>query len=146
MRGEYRFLKHTQGRCRFAAVAVEAVPAGDQMTVVDELPEQVRRAEGEVNRHSEPVWVAAALEGMREAASAVHPNGVAGTGFRLSLVRLVGTLADTTEDAVRCAAGLAAWRSLRPEGPAPEPQLEGTVWKLHFPAPPAASPTEEVRS
>jgi hypothetical protein len=146
MKGEYRFLKVKGGRCYFAHAEVEVTPGGKAIEVFDALPERTDPGTGEVARGTDPSsWVSAALDGIREALGYSGLNGVAGTSCRAALVRLVGTVADTRADVVRCTAGLAAWRALGREGPGPEAVFDGRLWTLQYPAP-VPSPGEGVSS
>ena len=134
MIGECRFMRVKGGITHFAHVEVEITPGGQMVEVVDALPEQVDPDNGEVNRRSEPSWVGAALDGIRDVLGRAWRNGPSGAGCRASLVRLVGTAADTREDIVRCAAGLAAWQALGAEGTGPNAVFDGRRWVLHYPA------------
>jgi hypothetical protein len=143
MKAEYSFLKVNAGRCAFARVEVEAAPGGETVKVVNGLPRSTDHNQGEVARGQAPKWQKAALDGIRRVLRRARQDGALGTGCRATLVRLVGTVADTNTGAVRCAAGLAAWRALHLAGPGPEPVFEGRAWSLRFPAA-QPSPAEGV--
>jgi hypothetical protein len=134
MTGQYRFLQVKAGRTHFARAWVEALPFRSCTEIENALPEVTEPGSGEVNRHSEPSWVEAALEGMTAAGAAACSRHEPGGGFRLRLIRLLGTVVDTTPDVVRCAAALAAWEAMNLAAP-PEPQFDGREWTLAFPAP-----------
>jgi hypothetical protein len=128
------------GSTYFSRVEVEITPGGAVVEVVDALPEEVDTSNGEVNRLIEPAWVSAALDGIRDVLSRAGQNGPSASGCRAALVRLIGTVADTREDVIRCAAGLAAWNALGADSPAPEAVFDGRRWVLQYPAPiPAAA-------
>src|SRR5207237_1155029 len=107
MTGQYAFPQTTEGRTYFARAWVEAVPSDSCGEIENALPEATELGSGEVSRRAESPWVDAALEGMKAAAAGASQE--AGNCYRLRLVRLLGTVADTTPDAVWCAAALAAW-------------------------------------
>ena len=134
MKGCYRFLRTRGGKCSFARVWVDVQPGGQILDVRDALPEQVDREAGEVNRGSAPTWVVAALEGIRATLVHAQQGGILATGGRAILCKLVGSVIDTREDAIRCAAGLALWDALGSPPCAPEAEFDGQCWKLVFPA------------
>ena len=105
------------------------------MEAVDALPERVDPDAGEVNGRTAPSWVAAALEGIRATLAHARQAGVLATGCRLALEKVVGSLIDTREDTVRCAAGLAVWEALGSPACAPDAEFDGQSWNLVFPAP-----------
>ncbi len=133
MNGDYRFLRVKAGVSHFAHVGVEMTPGGTAREVVDDTPRSVNRDSGEANRPSAPSWVSAALDGMREVLDAAARAGVGPAGYRAALVKLVGTAADTRDDVVRCAAGLATWQALGSPEPVPEAVYSDDAWSLHFP-------------
>jgi hypothetical protein len=148
MKGEYRFRKVQGGRMYFARVEVEVVPCGDAVAVVNGLPETADPDAGEVRRGLDPSWEEAALDGIRIALGwagydgsqaepvlkkvPLAPLAAVGSGSRAVLLRLVGTLADTRPDVIRCAAALATWRALGAAGPEPEFSFDGRLWSLSF--------------
>lgn len=134
MTGHYRFLRTKGGRSYFARVGVEIQAGGEEIEVVDGLPEATNPDKGEVNRHSAPHWVVAALEGIRTSLDHARQSGVLTTGYRAVLDELVGSVVDTREDVVRCAAGLAVWEALGLPDLSPEAEFDGQKWKLVFPA------------
>jgi hypothetical protein len=133
MRGYCRFLRTKGGRSYFARVWLEVLPGGETVKVVDALPESVDPDAGEVNRHTAPGWVAAALEGIRATLAYAQQTGVLVTGCSVALEKMVGSVVDTRDDVVRCAAGLAVWDALGSPGLAPEADFDGQGWKLVFP-------------
>jgi hypothetical protein len=133
MKGQYRFLRTTDGKSRFARVCVDVQPGGETTEVVDALPERVDSDAGEINQRTAPTWVAAALEGIRATLTYARQVGVLSTGCRVALEKVVGTVTDTREDTVRCAAGLAVWQALESPGCGPETQFDGRDWNLVFP-------------
>jgi len=142
-KGEYRFLLTKAGRTRFARVEVMITLGGDTLEVTNNLPDKADPRSGAMARGFDPLWEEAALEGIREALDRTGHEGTPGAGCHAALTGLVGALVDTTPDAVRCAAGLAAWRALGLDGPEPEPTFDGRLWSLHFPAV-RTSPVEGV--
>lgn len=133
MTGHHRFL-HTRGRSYFARVWVEASADGETVDVVDALPDSVNAEAGEFNRRTAPTWVAAALDGIRQTATYARQTGLLGAGCRVELTRLVGSVLDTRDDVVRCAAALAVWDGLGLPGPLPEVEFDGQSWRVRFPA------------
>ncbi len=135
MRGEHRFLRTKSGVSYFARVEVEIVTGETNSEVEDALPDNVDTNAGEVNSRVQPSWVQAALEGIRAAMDRTGQNGSAHGHYHASLIRLQGTISDTREDVIRCAAGLAAWKALGSEGPAPETAFDGKHWVLEYRTP-----------
>lgn len=138
MRGHCRFLRTKGGASYFAQVEVEVQPVGQELEIVYSLPEQVDFGEGEVNWETARSWVEAGLEGARDALTFARDAGVLRAGCRVELVKVVGTPADTREDVVRCAAGLAAVQGLGCPELTAEARLDGNQWTLHFSYPSAA--------
>jgi len=134
MRGHYRFLQTKHGKCHFASVCVTVRPGGETIEAVDALPEGVDPDKGEVNRRTAPGWVTAAVEGIRATLEHARQTGVLALGCTVTLEKLVGSVADTREDAIRCAAGLAVWNALGSPPCAPEAEFHGQSWTLVFPA------------
>jgi hypothetical protein len=134
MRGHYSFLRTTGGRSYFARVWVEVDPGGETLDVEDALPERVDPDTGEVNRQSAPGWVAAALEGIQATLAHARQAGILTKGCRVVLEKVVGSVVDTREDTVRCAAALAVWEAFGSPACAPEAEFDGQNWKLVFPA------------
>jgi hypothetical protein len=134
MKGYYRFLRTRRGKCSFACVWVDVEFGGESLTAEDALPEQVDREAGEYNQRSAPTWVAAALEGIQAALAHARQVGIVANGCRVTLCKLVGSVIDTREDAIRCAAGLAVWDALGAPPCAPEAEFDGQSWRLVFPA------------
>jgi hypothetical protein len=134
MRGHYRFLQTKGGRCYFAQVWVTVQLGGETLEAVDALPERVDPDQGEVNRRTAPTWVTAALDGIRATLAHAQQTGVLSTGCLVTLEKLVGSVIDTGEDAIRCAAGLAVWDALGSPAHAPEAQFDGQSWNLAIPA------------
>ena len=133
MTGHHRFLHTHHGKSFFARVWVEVHDHGwDE--IVDALPDLVNSEAGEFNRHSAPTWVAAALNGIGQALNHARQTGLLGAVCRLELTRLIGSVLDTRDDVVRCAAALAAWDGLGLPGPGPEAEFNGQSWELQFPA------------
>jgi hypothetical protein len=139
----YRFLQTKAGRTRFARVEVTVTPGGDSVAVVNDLPEKTAPGSGELARGLDPSWETAALDGIREALGRASRNGTPGTGCRVDLVRVIGSLVDTTPDAIRCAAALATWRAFDKAGPEPELFFDGGLWSVRYP-PTQPSPAEGV--
>jgi hypothetical protein len=134
MRGHYRFLQTKRGKCYFAQVWVNVQPGGETFEAVDALPERVDSDQGEVNLRTAPTWVTAALEGIRATLPHARQTGVLATGCLVVLEKLVGSVIDTREDTIRCAAGLAVWDALGSPACAPEAEFDGRSWNLIFPA------------
>jgi hypothetical protein len=134
MKGHYRFLQTKGGRCYFAQVWVTVQLGGETIEAVDALPERVDPDQGEVNRRTAPTWVTAALSGIRATLAHARQTGVLTRGCLVTLEKLVGSVIDTGEDAVQCAAGLAVWDTLGSPACAPKAQFDGHSWNLVFPA------------
>lgn len=72
-------------------------------------------------------WVDAAIRGVRSAASLCLPPR------EIHLMRVEGEFADTTPNAVWCAAAVATWRLLNPGSPDPQLAYECRKWHMTFP-------------
>jgi hypothetical protein len=107
---------------------------GERIEVGDGLPRITSPDKAKMNYQFAPDWVTAALEGIRESLVQARQAGVLTTGCRAVLEELLGTLLDTREDVVRCAAGLAVWEALGVPEMAPEAEFDGQTWRLVFPA------------
>src|SRR5262245_47454137 len=132
MRGHCRFLRVKAGVSYFAQVEVEVQPGGEEVEIVYSLPEKVDFREGEANFQTAPSWVEAALEGIHDVLDYARGAGVLATGCRVELVKVVGTVADTREDAIRCAAGLATVQGLGQPELMAEAEFDGKKWTLRF--------------
>ena len=132
MISDFRFMRQ-KGKPAFARVWVDGEADGNGAAVVaDALPDRVNPDEGEVNARTAPGWVAAALEGITQVLEHARQAGWV-SAPQVRLVKLVGTVADTTEDAVRCAAGCATWKALQLPDPGPEAEFDGVRWHILFP-------------
>jgi hypothetical protein len=134
MRGRYRFLQTKAGKTYFGRVGLEVQPGSETMEIVDALPDKVNTEEGEANRHTDPSWVVAALDGIRATMAYAQQMGLQVAGHRVVLDELIGSLVDTRDDVIRCAAGLALWEALNTPRPAPKAEFDGQRWNLVFPA------------
>lgn len=112
---------------------MDVAPTTGLTEVIDVLPDAVDQDAGEVNRRAAPAWVVAALDGIREALDAARVAGGDTTPRLARLVKLVGADADTRDDAIRCAAGLATWEALGSPQPGPEVTFDGRGWSLRYP-------------
>jgi hypothetical protein len=77
--------------------------------------------------------VKAALAGAREAAEYLANAGFVENGCVVRIVRLVGSVIDSREDVIACAATLATWQALCPQLRLPEPVFEKGNWKVKYP-------------
>lgn len=146
MKSNCRFLRVKEGISYFAQVWLDLCPGGESIEIVNALPEQVNADTGEANQQSAPMWVAAALNGIRAALAHAQQVGVLTTGCRVDLLKLVGSFIDTREDVVRCAAALAVWQGLGSPPFAPEAEFDGQRWDLLFPKQPSGLPLDALHS
>jgi hypothetical protein len=103
MLADYRFFRVADGVPAFAWVYVETVPRSDNaFTVRDDTA----GATDSVDRGSAPEWIEAATRGCWHAVEWIRQfPSIHGCDVHLRKVQ--GTIADTREDAVECAAFLA---------------------------------------
>jgi hypothetical protein len=133
MTNDYKFLRTVDGISYFARVWVNVDINSGTVKVVDAIGNNVDPDEGEYNANSAPLWVKAALAGAREAAEYLANAGFAENGCIVHIVRLVGSITDSQEDVVACAAALATWQALCPQLRLPEPVFEKGNWKVKYP-------------
>ena len=102
-RAEAKFLRVSSGIVCFARVGLDFVPNATGSARIRFAMVEPDRNHGEVDERSAPAWAQAAREGVEQALSILEldPARV------VSITKLAGTIVDTTEDSVRCAAGLA---------------------------------------
>lgn len=134
---EYRLLKSKEGRCWFAKVAVRATQQAGDSRVLQAIPDKVKEDDGEVNMASCPSWVLAAVEGASEALAVAELSRRITDHFLVEITRVVGSLVDTTEDAIKCAAALATWQTLFPTAcHEAQPQIDTNTkrWSVHYPS------------
>jgi hypothetical protein len=133
---EHRLLTCNEGCCSSAKVVVRVTRQADPSRVVQAIPEQVQAAEGEVNFASFPSWVVAAVQGAAEALARAEQSGRIPGHYLVEVARVVGSLVDTTEDTVKCAAAVATWRALFPTAcHEARPQVDPNTrrWSVHYP-------------
>jgi hypothetical protein len=133
MNRDYKFLRTVDGISYFARVSVDVAIDSGTVKVVDAIGNNLDSGQGEYNANSAPSWVKAALAGAREAAEYLANAGFAENGCIVHIVRLVGSVADSREDVVACAAALATWQALCPQLRLPEPVFEKGGWKVKYP-------------
>jgi hypothetical protein len=97
--GRYRFLKTRGGITGFASVTVESTPA----------PELTVSWDPRIAPNLYRDYGTAAREGVTAAFRAHQKRG--GLPQQVQISELLETVVDTRPDAVRCAAGIAAWKS-----------------------------------
>jgi len=119
MIGTYKFLRSYRGRLYFARIRLE-VNSSQVAGVV------VERGRGLVDVPE--IWVRAALNGARDAFGAPE-IAEKGTGWSVVVEQIDGTVADTTEDTIECAAAIAVYAAILPESPCPEVIFEDR-WTL----------------
>jgi hypothetical protein len=132
---EYSFIRSFGGRTRCAKVGVRVTRQADQHGVIQSIDNNVSREAGEVNMKSEPSWVTAAMYGATEAVEIASRSGTRKEHYFIEIVKVVGTLLDTTDDAVRCAATIATWRNILPGSSdlTVEFDEDSNEWKIKFP-------------
>ena len=127
----YTFIKTDQNVTSFARVQVEFIPRNNQhgIKICEAIIEPVNREAGEFAPNERTSWFSAALNAMKVVADKAATIGVDG---ELRLRKLIGSITDTSDDAVSCAAGLAAFRLLIPTHPMPVVS-EKRPWELIWP-------------
>jgi hypothetical protein len=133
MPNDYKFLRTVDGISYFACVSVDVDVDSGSVKIVDAIGNNVDPEEGEFNANSAPSWVKAALAGASEAAEYLTNAGFVENGCIVRIVRLVGSVIDSREDVVACAAALATWQTLCPQLRLPEPVFEKGNWKVKYP-------------
>ena len=125
---EAKVLKTLNGVTFFAKVAVER---DEHLSdVEDGTPAIVDRDAGEVNRASAPGLVDAAIRGARECVESLVRRGRIGSFVGLRVVRVVGSVVDTTPDVVACAAWLATFKVLQQGAALPDVVRTGDGWSV----------------
>lgn len=119
MKAEYRFLRTRNGITRFARVAVLAESA-------EAWSVELGRSLGEVAG----LYGDALQEGIMTAAKEYEKIG--GRCHRMVAESLVETASDTSPDAVRCAAAVAAWKSFGRDESEAVVSFGSNGWKVEF--------------
>ena len=121
MRSDFRFLRTRNGVTRFAAVTLTANDAEVWSVGIDASMADA------VDRHGDPL-----RDGVLIAAKAHERLG----GRRHSVVieALEETVVDTSPDAVRCAAAMAAWKSFGRDESNAHISYGPNGWEIHFTA------------
>jgi len=133
MSSNYTFLRTIGGISYFARVWVEIDINSGTVEVVDAIGGNANPDEGEFDAATSPSWVTAALESVREATEYLTTAGFIQNGCIVRIVRLVGSVVDSREDVVACAAALATWQIVCPQLPLPEPVFANGAWNLKYP-------------
>jgi hypothetical protein len=110
MKGKGRFLKTRAGGAYFAVVDVEVNESSDGIQAIESLG-PADPANSVIILEMEPAWVRAAMRGARDIATRLARDHILTHGCRVAVKRICRTLADTSEDVVACAAGLATWQA-----------------------------------
>jgi hypothetical protein len=129
MISDFRLLSTIGGVTYFARVWVCSEDGSDTTEVIDAISE-VNPDVGEVNSAMEPLWVNAALQGARDAVAELKKQGLVRNECIVKITKIVGSVLDTRQDVVRCAAAIATWKSLCPKVAHPKPKFESGTWKL----------------
>jgi hypothetical protein len=95
----FKFFKHKDGISAFAAIAIEPVSCVEGTVEWAPAVKSLERTYGEV-----------VSNGIRDAVTWHMQEGGGATAFRI--LEIEELLVDTKPDAVRCAATMAAWKSL----------------------------------
>jgi len=130
MIADYRFLRTLNHVTYYAHVWVQAEPAPSDIEVVNGIGPSVAEEDGEFSSETAPAWVEAALEGIRAAAAELIRIGCVPNGLNVKLCRLVGSVLDTREDVVACAAAVATWKAGCPELTPPEIVFSDDRWTV----------------
>jgi hypothetical protein len=134
---EFTLAKVKAGCFGFAKVEVRVSKQQGPAQVLESLPQNVNEGLREVNRTIEPTWVQAALEGAAEALSVAETSENGTDHFLVEVTKIVGTIADTTADTVKCAAAMATWQAIFPvaEGEV-QPQVDRNTqgWFVRYPS------------
>ena len=113
----HKLLRSTGGKLFFAEVGIEpsSAPSGQEISI------SATAFEPQEDIKYYPEWVAAAKRGVRYALTHAVPMPTSGISLRVT--KILGTLVDTSEDAVAAAACLATWDALEVSGSHP-PRFE----------------------
>jgi len=116
MKSSYKFLRVHQGLPRFAKITAASEPADDWCIFLE--PE------------IDELWIDAVESGLRAAMAEQERLGA--RRFSITASSLVWSPVDTTEDAVRCAATVAAWMSFGNDAALVCVRMDGPFWTVSF--------------
>lgn len=124
----FKFAKHYHGRSSFAKFQVEFFPdrSRTDIQVREEVVRPVDTGAGEFAPSDCPSWFSVAKRAMEDVAQRASATGLGG---ELCLRRIIGLPTDTDEDAVACAAALAAARLILPSGLIPK-VTDAPPWRI----------------
>lgn len=105
----YRFMKTSTGATFFARIAVKVIPRRNDIVLI---PSQLQTNQSTGNP-MKPDWITAAREGVESALRIVAARSP-GFSDAVSITCIEGTDADTTADAIKCAAFMATFEELLP--------------------------------
>jgi hypothetical protein len=118
---KYRLLKCVSGRTFFAKIELRLEPSDTNRVMASTQP----------GADSTPLvapknWIAAAERGARSALTHMARHNLIKGGWDVRIQQIIGSVSDTTPDAIACAAGMAIWIGLlsncaRPEVTATTP-------------------------
>lgn len=125
---EYRLMKSGKCGMNFAKVTIDVI-AKEGGTKVSDKTENENPDDGKFDSTSAPDWVEAAVEGARLAGKMLEPHK---GSHEIAVLKIVGTISDTTVESVKCAAVLAVWREIAPDLPAPKLEIRDGRCVLEF--------------
>jgi len=133
MTSNYKFFQTVSGISYFARVWVEVDLGAGIVKIIDAIDGNTNPDKGEYNANTAPSWVKAAVAGAGEAVDYLTDTGFIQNGCIVRIVRLVGSIVDSSEDVISCATALATWQAACPQLPLPETFFERGAWKLRYP-------------
>ena len=127
----YRFLRTVNGTTYFALVSVHAEIGCGRIEAIALLGSPDETA-GEVSDAAEPTWVEAAIAGALLALNHLCDVGKITGGCQLQITRLVGSVLDTREDVVECAAVVATLLAIDNSYAGIKPTFDGYQWRVEL--------------
>jgi hypothetical protein len=124
----YKILRTVGGITYFALVSVRVETCTEGTETIADLSEPDEEA-GEVSSTTEPTWVKAAIAGAMSAVDHLRKAGRIHDEYQIRITRIVGSVLDTRDDVVECAATIATLLAF--DGHCDiEPTFDGTRWRV----------------
>ena len=112
---KYRLLKCVSGKTSFAEIDLRLQPSNRNTVVVSEST-----GADSTLLVAPKNWIAAAERGARSALTHMAKHDLLKEGWEVRIQQIIGSVSDTTPDAVACATGMAIWIGLLNDCARPE--------------------------
>jgi len=119
--GHYRLREVHNGKVAFAEVRLRLEPSQKSGFTVNKSSESSSATNIPI------AWSRAALRGAKGAMSFIHKHGLVDGSWQVLVENVIGSISDTTSDAVECASGMALWSGLIPQHKLPEIDANGRL-------------------